>query len=124
VSTSNTEAFRQLEVKEPGSWALGQSAADFFAPRESTFPTRTVEIELFESLPTPPDNVSLSDVLNFRIRRKSELVALQTTIDDLYFEIRPYSTQIVVLPVFQESFEHIVFRQVCERPPTEASKVH
>ena len=54
------EAFRHLKAKEPGLWALGQSAVDFFAPRESTSPTRTVEIELFETLPTPPDNVSLS----------------------------------------------------------------
>ena len=60
------EAFRQLSMREPGLWALGQSAARFYAPGDSSPSARGIEVELYEALPTPPDNVGLSDVLEFR----------------------------------------------------------
>lgn len=81
------EAFQRLEAAEPGMWAIGQSAGDFYTPRELALPSRTVEIELVEALPTPPDNVSLPDVLEFKSRRGSELIALRATLDALYLEI-------------------------------------
>lgn len=81
------EAFQQLSAKDPGLWTIGQSAADFYAPREVSAPSRGIEVELYEALPTPPDNVALSDVLEFKHRRVSELGALRANLDDLYLEI-------------------------------------
>lgn len=81
------EVFRQLEANEPGLWAIGQSAVDFLPPPDTTLPNRTVEIELVKALPTPPDDVSLSDVLEFKNRRGSELLALRVTLDELCRQI-------------------------------------
>lgn len=84
---AQVQAFQRLEAAEPGLWSLGQSAADFYVPSEVAISTRTIEIELVNALPTPPDNVSLSDVLEFKNRRGSELLALRVTLDELWKKI-------------------------------------
>ena len=80
-------AFQQLSAAEPGAWAIGQSSIGFCAPPKGSAPTRTIEVELYEALPTPPDNVSLSDVLEFKRRRAQELSALRAALDEVYLEI-------------------------------------
>lgn len=80
------EAFRRLELEQPGSWSIGQSAGDFVVPREVSAPTRALELELVGALPIPPDNVSLAHVLEFKRRREAELLGLRTTLDELYLE--------------------------------------
>lgn len=81
------EAFQRLSVREPGLWALGQLGADFYELPDTSLPVRAVEIELHDALPTPPDTVSLADVLEFKTRRAAELLALRGTLDELYLEI-------------------------------------
>lgn len=80
-------AFEQLSAREPGLWTIGQSAPGFYAPREGSGPTRGIEVELYEALPTPPDNVALPDVFEFKFRRASELGALRASLDELYLDI-------------------------------------
>lgn len=81
------EAFQQLNAKDPGLWTIGQSANGFYAPPEISALNRGIEVELYEALPTPPDNVALSEVLEFKQRRVAELGALRANLDDLYLEI-------------------------------------
>ena len=40
--------------------------------------TRAVEIELYKALPVPPEDVAPADILEFRDRRREELLALQS----------------------------------------------
>jgi hypothetical protein len=80
-------AFRLLSAKDPGQWALGQTTARFFAPTEGSSPTRVVEVELYGALPIPPATLALQDVLDFKAKRASELLALRGALDELYLQI-------------------------------------
>ncbi len=46
-----------------------------------------IRLELFGMLPVPDESVHLHDILEFKLRRKSELVALHSYCDELYLEI-------------------------------------
>ncbi|HHE0159238.1 hypothetical protein JJ672_17900 [Klebsiella pneumoniae] len=46
-----------------------------------------IRLELLGMLPVPDESVHLHDILEFKLRRKSELVALHSYCDELYLEI-------------------------------------
>jgi hypothetical protein len=82
------EAFKHLNAQEPGQWSFGQTAPSWYAPREeANVETRVVEIELYQALPVPPDDVSLDDVLKFRERRLAERLAFREAMDGPYSKI-------------------------------------
>lgn len=73
--------------KEPGCWSLAQSRSDLILPAEVSEPTRTIEVELYQSIPVPLDSVPLEDILNFKEKRKDELLQFRGVMDDLYQEV-------------------------------------
>jgi hypothetical protein len=46
-----------------------------------------IEMELYRALPAPPPEVSFEDILEFKNRRKDELLSLRYALDELYLEI-------------------------------------
>jgi len=79
-----------LEIKnqkQPGQWSLAQPSAKVYIPQDLAAEARTIEVELYRALPTPGENVSLDDILNFKQKRRSELQAFRTVMDELYVEI-------------------------------------
>lgn len=79
-----------LEVKnqeKPGQWALAQPSAKVYIPQDLAVEGRTIEVELYKALPTPAENVCLDDILDFKEKRRSELQAFRTIMDELYLEI-------------------------------------
>jgi Family of unknown function (DUF6236) len=82
------EAFKRLNTQEPGQWSLGQATSSWYVPSEARdIETRAVEIELYKALPVPPEDVALADILEFRDRRRAELLAFRSAMDDLYSRI-------------------------------------
>lgn len=49
--------------------------------------SEVIRIELASLLPVPPEDVALHDILEFKERRKPELMALHEYLDELYLEI-------------------------------------
>ena len=79
--------FRSRNRDDPGLWSLAQSGAGFVVPSDEGGSTRSLEIELYNALPSPRSDVSLDDVLVFKTRREAELAALRAAMDQLYLDV-------------------------------------
>lgn len=75
-------AFLENERIEPGMWSMAQTSTESYIPNIA--PSRCFEVELYNLLPVPKNDVPLTDVLAFKERRSDELMALRVQLDDLY----------------------------------------
>lgn len=85
--STQLRAFRELEQREPGRWALsvGENSLDVLDGEIEI--GRGILLELHRALLVPDKDVALEDVLEFRQRRMPELQALRGTIDDFYQKV-------------------------------------
>mgnify|MGYP000088199675 CR=1 FL=1 len=67
---------------EPGQWSLGQSSINPHFSNGIT--SQGIEFNLVNMLPVPQGIVPLEDILEFKQKRKDELIALRTHLDDVY----------------------------------------
>jgi hypothetical protein len=81
------EAFKENNHKEPGSWSLAQPNNKLVLDKASSVQTRNLEVELYQSLPIPSEEVSLEDILLFKENRKDELLEFRFLMDNIYSEI-------------------------------------
>ena len=79
-------AFEDWNRKSPGEWSLAQFGGSLWLPLMVTSKP-TIEMQLYSALPVPADDVSLADVLEFKHRRSSELLALRSAMDDVYLDV-------------------------------------
>lgn len=84
---SQMQTFLNNNKEQSGSWSLAQPNSKLFLPKESSIQTRTIEIELYNSLPIPTGEVSIEDILEFKERRIDELSEFRYCMDNLYEEI-------------------------------------
>jgi hypothetical protein len=84
---SQAIAARELAKKEPGQWTIAQSGPRLFLPENLSDSVPSLEVELYNSLPSPGENVSLEDILQFKERYADELLAFRSRLDELYLEI-------------------------------------
>lgn len=75
-------AFAQLERVEPGRWSIGHGASA--QQPDGSELQRSLIVDLHGILAIPDVNVPLEEVLSFREKRRAELAALRSYIDDLY----------------------------------------
>jgi hypothetical protein len=80
-------ATRQLNEVEPGKWTIAQSGPRLYLPYEVSKPVKSLEIELYNALPTPGPDVSLENILAFKERYRDELIAFRAYVNELYLEI-------------------------------------
>ena len=69
---------------EPGRWSLAQQADCLVLSEETSQDARVIEVELYSGIPVPDREVSLEDVLLFKKRRRPELLAFRSAMDELY----------------------------------------
>lgn len=82
------EAVLALRNKqEPGCWSLAQPRKVLILPDEVSEQFRTIEVELYKSIPVPIAAVALEDILKFKEQRKDELIRFRGAMDRLYLEI-------------------------------------
>lgn len=84
---AQAEAIRKLNDLESGRWTVAQNSNQIVLPENVSTNTATVEFELYNILPSPGDDVSYEDILDFKSRRKDELLAFRASMDDIYLEI-------------------------------------
>ena len=79
------QAFKNNEEQEPRKWSLAQlSDSQFYT---NTLPKTGIEFELLNCLPVPQADVPLNDILEFKEKRNSELLAVRIYLNDLYQSI-------------------------------------
>jgi hypothetical protein len=95
VSGAHTRAFQTLESQEQGAWCFAHLAPEtpwFEPPTHATgalplVQARAIQFELHNALPLPRDDVELVDILDFKERRRAELMALRENLDQIYQRI-------------------------------------
>lgn len=75
-----------LHQQSPDRWAIGYSAASF-GLTNTGLSDRTLLIDLNHAIPMPSGDVPLADVLEFKLKRRDELLALRSHLDDVYQKI-------------------------------------
>lgn len=84
---SQYEAFRLNSLEAPGSWAFAQPQYELSLLESDSVKTRTLEVELYQSLPIPTAEVPLEKILEFKVRRNDELLEFRELVDNLYSDI-------------------------------------
>jgi hypothetical protein len=97
LARAHVQGFLNLDKQEPGKWALAQGDTSFLIHEKISEPDRGLLIKLFKAIPVPNADVPLEDLIKFRQRRSSELLALRCAIDGLYQEVINSSDQELAL---------------------------
>jgi len=77
--------FEELENREPGKWSLAQGERAFNLIHPSKAPGAM--IELLRAIPIPKKDVPLSEILEFKQRRRDELLNFRAHLDSLALQI-------------------------------------
>lgn len=84
IAKQHVSSFIRLEEVNPGAWALAEGPKSFHWEL-STFDTgRGTLVSLHRSIPVPEMDVPLEEVLRFKEKRSSEMLALRSAMDDFY----------------------------------------
>lgn len=70
-------AFRQLEVAQPGCWSIATGPRSITLDQEHLDAGRGVLVELHRALPVPGGDTPLDDLLKFKERRRDELLEVR-----------------------------------------------
>ena len=76
-----------LTNKNPGQWAIHQSGDQLIVPDNMSSDLVTADIQLARCLPVPKPDFPLDKLLEFKLKRSDELLALRASLDELYLEI-------------------------------------
>jgi hypothetical protein len=77
-------AFRILDNLEPGVWSLATGERSISFPSGELEPNRGALVKLHQAIPIPDKQVPLQDILEFRTKRRAELLALRHHLEDIY----------------------------------------
>ncbi len=77
-------AFQELEAREPGMWSVGSGPGVSPFDADEIREGRGMLVRLYEAVPVPDKAVPLQDILEFRDRRRSELLAFRHHVDRIY----------------------------------------
>ncbi|HEX3672693.1 MAG TPA: DUF6236 family protein [Rhizomicrobium sp.] len=80
-------AFRFLDEREPGVWSLGSGRNSLVFPDQDLDAGRGALFRLHQAIPVPDKDVPLADVLEFRTKRRDELLALRYHLEGVYERI-------------------------------------
>jgi hypothetical protein len=81
-------AFRRVNKIQPGKWsaAIGGRSISFHVPEDRS--SRAALVRLYQSVPIPASDVPLADLLEFRQRRRAELMAFRHDIEAIYQRVQ------------------------------------
>ncbi|MEH6436711.1 DUF6236 family protein [Massilia sp. DD77] len=86
---AHTSVFEELDTVQPGQWALSWSERSMsFHPAFKDFSEpRSTLLELHRAIPIPDVDIPLAEILEFKERRRDELMLLRTHFEKLTAEI-------------------------------------
>ena len=84
IAETQIQAFLELEKREPGLWALAQGENSLLIKNRLLEEGRGALVELTRAIPVPDKDVPLNDILEFRLKRRDDLLRLRHEIDSLF----------------------------------------
>jgi len=84
---AHKEVFRRRDLLEPGIWSLGRGKHSVAFNSDEIEYGRGVLIKLHQAIPVPVKEVPLHDILEFREKRRSELLSLRHHLEDVYQKV-------------------------------------
>jgi hypothetical protein len=86
--TIHIAAFRYRDEKQPGVWSLATGERSISFPDEETIDDRGALVALHRAIPVPDTDVALQDILEFREKRRAELLALRSHLEGIYHRVQ------------------------------------
>ncbi len=81
-------AFSELEKREPGLWAMSEGDNSFNLQAGGIFSdARGALVELHRAIPLPTQDVPLAELLNFKEKRRDEIIRLTLELDSLFSRV-------------------------------------
>lgn len=87
IARGQIQAYLDLENKEPGAWALAQGENSLLLAEGLLDEGKGYLVELHRSIPIPAHDVPLAEILEFRQRRRDELILLRYQLESFVSEI-------------------------------------
>jgi hypothetical protein len=84
---AHVDAFHLLDRQEPGVWSLATGERSISFLDEELEVGRGALVRLYQAIPVPDKDVALQDILEFRTKRRSELLALRHHLEAIYQRI-------------------------------------
>lgn len=78
------ETFEKLDREEPGRWSLAVGERSLSFESSQLIPERGALVKLYGAVPVPNEDVSLVDLLDFKEKRRPELLALRHHLEQVY----------------------------------------
>lgn len=85
--TMQSLVLKERNKKDPGKWSLAQHGNFLNLAKNESSDVQTIEVELYNMIPVPKPQVSLDDILEFKEKRKPELLNFRNAMDDIYLEV-------------------------------------
>ncbi|MGU9827768.1 DUF6236 family protein [Pseudomonas sp. LF242] len=83
----HAKAYETKLLNRKEVWSRGFSGATWIPGNEIDASTNLIEMTLYDTLPCPADDVPLAEILEFKLRRQSELEALRARLDEIYEQV-------------------------------------
>lgn len=87
MARARAEQFNELERQNPGFWAFADGSPEDLTSTDSFNTGRTALISLMSALPLPAEDRPIDDILEFKLKRLSELNRLRHAVDEMYIRI-------------------------------------
>jgi len=87
IIAAQLKAFEAADAQEPGRWAMAQGENSILVAQQRLIAEGGMLVELHRAVPVPDKDVPLNEILEFRLRRYSELHRLRVELDTLLQEI-------------------------------------
>lgn len=71
---------------EPGMWSI-ERIGEELVPMSGLTNQKSIQFELYDSIPVPHKDVPFHDILDFKEKYRSELIALRCLLDEMYLTI-------------------------------------
>lgn len=81
------KALAKCESDAPGVWSVGEGINSIHNANDMRMGRPGCQIQLYNALPTPSEDVPLSEILEFRRKRRAELLAFRSHMDNMIQEI-------------------------------------
>jgi uncharacterized protein (UPF0335 family) len=87
IAKSQIQAYQDLERMEPGTWALAQGVRSLLLREGMAEEGKGALVELHRAIPIPKHDVPLAEILEFKERRRDELVLLRYQLESFVSDL-------------------------------------
>ncbi|WP_157644373.1 DUF6236 family protein [Bradyrhizobium sp. WSM2793] len=83
IIAAQIQAFKELNGAKRGVWDMCQYSAALLSRSDEAAKEGGIQVELLNAIPVPDKDVPLNEILEFKLKRNDEFLALRTEIDSL-----------------------------------------